>query len=410
MKTKEKLKQTEIGEIPEDWEEMKLNEATDTIFSGGTPNTRIASYWDGEIRWLSSGETGQTFIRDTIKKITPEGVKNSSTRLAKKGDVVVASAGQGYTRGQTAYCMIDTHINQSVISLRANPKILDSGYLFYNLVSRYLELRNVSDANSSRGSLTTKIIGDLKIEFPPLPEQKAIAKILSDLDNKIELNQKMNKTLEAIGQALFKHWFIDFQFPNEEGKPYKSSGGEMIESELGVIPKGWSVDKAIKLFKLEYGWHLPEWNRKEGNIPVYGSGGLSGYHDESFIKKAGLIIGRAGKIGSDSVYYSHKEFCPLETTYYVSIENQNLVRYLYYFIKTMSMVNTGSSVPNLSRNSIHDHEILIPENKIIKKFDSLVERLFNLKYQNEEEIKSLSQLRDSLLPKLMSRKIRVPIK
>jgi type I restriction enzyme S subunit len=192
---------------------LKVENACLDIFSGGTPNTQIAEYWNGKINWLSSGETRNTFIRDTEKKITKKGVENSSTRLAQTGDVVVASAGQGYTRGQTAFCLTNTYINQSVVALRAkNEKILPL-FPFYNLLSRYDELRQISDAHSSRGSLTTKLLATLNIQIPSIFEQQGIAQLLSDLDFKIELNQRMNRTLEAVGQALFKRWFVDFDFP-----------------------------------------------------------------------------------------------------------------------------------------------------------------------------------------------------
>ncbi|MCS4585906.1 hypothetical protein FZ990_10100 [Clostridium perfringens] len=90
-------------------------------------------------------------------------------------------------------------------------------------------------------------INNIKIPLPSLGEQKAIAKILSDLDEKIEINNKINKNLEEMAQAIFKQWFVDFEFPNEEGKPYKSSGGEMVESELGMIPKGWKIKNITEL-------------------------------------------------------------------------------------------------------------------------------------------------------------------
>ncbi|MDE1819183.1 MAG: restriction endonuclease subunit S, partial [Thaumarchaeota archaeon] len=103
--------------MPEDWEVKKINDVKEKIFSGGTPDTRKQEYWDGSIPWLSSGETHNRFIRNTEKKITELGVKNSSTKLVKVRDVIVASAGQGYTRGQTSFCMIDTYINQSIVAL-----------------------------------------------------------------------------------------------------------------------------------------------------------------------------------------------------------------------------------------------------------------------------------------------------
>lgn len=224
------------------WKHIKLGKIA-KLFSGGTPNTQIKSYWNGNIPWLSSGETRNKYINKTEKKITELAIINSSTKLAKVGDVIIASAGQGTTRGQVSFCFIDTYINQSLIAVRPNEDLLDSKYLFFNLCNRYDELRGISDSHSSRGSLTTKLLSDLFIPLPPLEEQKAIAKILSSLDDKIELNRKMNETLESIAQAIFKRWFIDFEFPDENGNPYKSSGGEMVDSELGEIPKGWEVGK-----------------------------------------------------------------------------------------------------------------------------------------------------------------------
>lgn len=114
----------------------KIGNITEAIFSGGTPDTRKPEYWNGNLMWLSSGETSQPYITRTKKMITQEGAKNSSTRLAKKGDVVIASAGQGNTRGQTSFLKNDMYINQSIISLRANPNLLDSLYLYYNISTR----------------------------------------------------------------------------------------------------------------------------------------------------------------------------------------------------------------------------------------------------------------------------------
>src|SRR2546427_12174333 len=200
--TRPEGKQTEVGMIPEEWEVRKLREVTAHIFSGGTPDTRKPEYWNGGLPWLSSGETRRAFIRETERKITQAGVDNSSTRLAKKDDVVVAVAGQGYTRGQPSYCSIDTYINQSVVALRANKEKLVPLFLFYNLLSRYAELRQLSDAHSSRGSLTTKLLADLAIKLPPVAEQETISTILSSLDFRIEHNYRMNTTLEAIGKSI----------------------------------------------------------------------------------------------------------------------------------------------------------------------------------------------------------------
>ena len=157
---------------------FKLNEITNRIFSGGTPSTTIQDYWGGRFYWLSSGETRNSFITTTEKTITQLGVDNSSTRMAHKGDTVIASAGQGYTRGQTSFLKIDTYINQSIVALEPNKQFVIPEYLFYNLSNRYEEMRLLSDSSSTRGSITTKMISDMTIDLPNLIEQQHIVNIV----------------------------------------------------------------------------------------------------------------------------------------------------------------------------------------------------------------------------------------
>ena len=167
------------------------------IYSGGTPNTRKTEYWNGRFNWLSSGETRNKFIYDTEKTIAELGVKESSTRLAVTGDVVMASAGQGYTRGQVSLLKTDTYVNQSVIVFRTKSEELLSEYLFYNLSNRYEELRSLSDSNSIRGSITTKLFNSMQISVPTIEIQEEIVKTLSTIDEKIENNKKINHHLAA---------------------------------------------------------------------------------------------------------------------------------------------------------------------------------------------------------------------
>ena len=219
----------------------KLSEICE-IFSGGTPFTKNNEYWNGGIPWLSSGETRNNFIVDTERKITMEGVKNSSTRLAKKDDVVVASAGQGNTRGQVSLCLIDTYVNQSIIVLRTNNEIILPKFLFYNLKSRYVELRRISDSHSSRGSLPKNVLSIVEIILPTLSQQEKITRILYDLDTKIQNLQNQNEILEQLSQAIFKSWFVDFDGITE-----------WDNSELGKIPKGWEIITLSNLTSFDIG-------------------------------------------------------------------------------------------------------------------------------------------------------------
>lgn len=225
---------------------MKLKDLSINIFSGGTPSTTNEDFWNGEFYWLSSGETKNTYIRETEKTITKLGIEKSSTRLAKVGDVVVASAGQGKTRGQVAYCLTDTYINQSIIAIRAKKDVLNSKYLFYNLSSRYNELRLLSDSSSSRGSLTVKIFEELNIDLPEIEKQNKIAKVLSNYDDLIENNNKRIKILEEMAQKIYKEWFVDFRFPGHETATFK-------QTELGDIPTNWEVANIEKYYNTSSG-------------------------------------------------------------------------------------------------------------------------------------------------------------
>lgn len=180
-----------------EWKNYTLEEVCERIYSGGTPSTKHEEYWNGDIKWLSSGETSQRFVYDTERKITQEGVENSSTKLATKGCTVVATAGQGYTRGQASFLMTDTYMNQSVIACKANENVILPLYLYYNLDSRYEEFRLLSDGTSTRGGLSGWILKRMGIKLPPKSSQKKIIDILYSIDRKIEENKAINNNLAA---------------------------------------------------------------------------------------------------------------------------------------------------------------------------------------------------------------------
>lgn len=155
-----------------DFTYCKLRDILISIHSGGTPSTTIKEYWGGPYKWLSSGETGQRFISDTIDTITERGINESSTKLAKRGSVVMACAGQGKTRGQTSYLLDDMYVNQSVIVLNPDRRKVLPLYLFYDLTGRYEELRGGSDASSTRGSITTTSLKTLSFHYPSISKQE----------------------------------------------------------------------------------------------------------------------------------------------------------------------------------------------------------------------------------------------
>lgn len=182
-------KQTEIGVIPEDWEIKKIINFTDCT-AGGTPSTRIKEFWNGDIRWMASGELHQKHVNEVEGRITEYGLKNSSTKIIPKNCVLVGLAGQGKTRGTVALNNIELCTNQSIAAIYPNDSF-DSKYLYYNLDNRYDELRELSTGDGGRGGLNLTIIRNIEIPFPYITEQQAIAEALSDVDALIASLEKL---------------------------------------------------------------------------------------------------------------------------------------------------------------------------------------------------------------------------
>lgn len=233
---------------------QKLSELC-TLYSGGTPSTSNESYWNGNLNWMSSGETSNKLIYGTKLKITEKGVAESSTRLAHSGDTVVATAGEGKTRGQTSYLLTDTYVNQSIVVLKADKTKIDNKFLFYALSNSYNRMRALSDAAGIRGSLPCKLLNNFEINTFNLDIENKIGQFLFNIDLKIENNNKINAELESLAKTIYDYWFLQFEFPNEEGKPYKSSGGKMVWNEelKREIPEGWKLGVISDFIKEEKG-------------------------------------------------------------------------------------------------------------------------------------------------------------
>ncbi|MBY8186534.1 restriction endonuclease subunit S [Vibrio fluvialis] len=197
----EKLVESELGLIPEGWDACLIENVTSKVFSGGTPATKNDEFWGGDLPWFSSGETRNNFIIETEKYITEAGVKGSSTKASAYGDILIASAGQGHTRGQTSFNSIDCYINQSVVALRAASNV-SAYWLYYCLERRYDEMRSVSDSHSSRGSLTTKLLKGMPAIRPSKDIVNAFDSLVEPLVRKQIANSNQNRELSALRDIL----------------------------------------------------------------------------------------------------------------------------------------------------------------------------------------------------------------
>ncbi|MCC6548574.1 MAG: restriction endonuclease subunit S [Ignavibacteriaceae bacterium] len=241
---KQGYKHTPLGWIPEEWGIKKIHQFA-KVTAGATPSTNKAEYWGGKIPWMNSGELNKKQVFDVSGRITESGLKSSSTKLLPRNCILIGLAGQGKTRGTVAINRIELCTNQSIAAILPNGRFVEE-YLFYNLENRYDELRKLSTGDGGRGGLNLRLIGGLSIFLPPLPEQKAIAKVLSTWDEAI------SKTQELITQKeLRKKWLMQQLLTGK--KRLKGFKGEWkkytYEKLLKVVKRSFEF-KDDELYKL----------------------------------------------------------------------------------------------------------------------------------------------------------------
>ncbi|MDE6707490.1 MAG: restriction endonuclease subunit S [Oscillospiraceae bacterium] len=364
-----------------EWKTYTFEEVCNKIYSGGTPSTKHSEYWNGNINWLSSGETSSRYIYKTEKKITQLGVEKSSTKKAFEGSTIVASAGQGHTRGQASYLMIDTYVNQSIIVFEPNTNIIDNKYLYYNIDGRYEELRQLSDGTSTRGGLSGWIVKRMQINLPNLSTQYRISSILSVLDDKIELNNKINQNLEQQAQAIYHFMFLSTS---------------QTTDKIGLLSE---------LITIKYGKDHKKLN--DGVYPVYGSGGIIRYVEKPLYHKESVLIPRKGSL--NNILYVESPFWVVDTMFFTEMKMPNIAKFVFHCMKSKNLVslNTGSAVPSMTTAILNSMKIKIPSVERLEKFEKLVTPMYKKIKENMYQSEYLANLRDALLPKLMKGEIDV---
>jgi type I restriction enzyme S subunit len=309
-----------------------------------------------------------------------------------------------------------------------DPTCVDISFAYYQLLN--LDINSL-DSGSAIPSTSREDFYSLPVKLPPIEEQHRIVEILKSLDDKIELNRRMNVTLEQIAQAIFKQWFIDFEFPDENGQPYKSSGGEMVESGLGEIPRGWEVKELKDVCSKICNGGTPARKKKEywenGTIPWIKTKELCDtiiLNSEEKITQEGLdnsaakllgpntviiaiyaspTVGRLGVVGTHA---ATNQAC----TALIADESQYSHYHIFYsllFLRDhLNNLASGSAQQNISKSIIEKQNILLPPKELLDKSTIGFSNIWKLIENNLWEINYLTQLRDSLLPKLMSGNLR----
>lgn len=304
-------------------------------------------------------------------------------------------------------------VNNHAHIVRGNSEA-DTRFLMYALtgadISGYL-------TGSTMPKLTQGNMNRIPILTPPLSEQRAIAHILGTLDDKIELNRRMNETLEAMARALFKSWFVHFDPVRAKAagrdpslpQPLADLFPDSFEnSALGEIPKGWGVKKLGDLLELAYGKALKAEDRQEGDVPVYGSNGQVGWHNARLVVGPGIVVGRKGNPGIAT--WVATDFFPIDTTFYVlpKASCQSL-EFLFHMLRTHDLASLGadSAVPGLNRNLAYMSNQVLPPAELLGHFERFAGELSPRVNCGNEESRTLAALRDTLLPKLISGELQV---
>ncbi|GAA3650082.1 restriction endonuclease subunit S [Asaccharospora irregularis] len=420
------FKETEVGRIPQEWELYELKDKAN-ITMGQSPRSEFYNNNREGIPFMQ----GRTTFGD--KYHTIDTWCTDPKKYAKQNDVLISVRAPV---GDVNIATTDLCIGRGLASLSMENR--NNEFLYY-LLKNYTNLIMSKVSGTVFSSINKVSIETLRLPFPNDEEQKAIAKILSDLDNKIEVNNKINKRLEDMAQSIFKHWFVDFEFPNEEGKPYKSSGGEMIESELGMIPKGWEVINLGKVLNTIEAGNRPKGgvgNLTDG-IPSIGAENIIGlgkydYSKEKYVTneyfekmQKGIVKSRDVLLYKDGAQLGRKTFfmdefphekCCINSHVFILRSNEIISQeYLYLWLDQYHMtesiknLNANSAQPGINQAQVKTLDILIPNKEIIMKFNQIIEILFKQIFSYCKSNKNLSDLRDTLLPKLMSGEIRVPI-
>ena len=400
-----------------EWKEFRLSEIAEITtgfpFKGdkysikGVRVVRGENVTIGDLRW------------DTIK-CWDEHFDQFDKYSLKNGDIVIGMDGSrvGKNRAQIRITDLPLLLAQRVACVRAK-KGFSQDLIAYLIKSysfeKYVEMVHTG---TSIPHISQKQIEEFTIVIPAsLPTQTAIAEILSSLDDKIELNNKINQELENLAQTLFKQWFIDFEFPAENGNPYKSSGGEMVDSELGMIPKGWGVKKLNEVASCFDNKRVPlssmERNLRKGIYPYYGAASLMDYIDDYLFDDTLILMGEDGSVVDENGYpvlqYVFGKFWVNNHAHVLKGReiSTELILCLLKNTKISDLV-TGAVQPKLNQGNMNKISIPTPfDLSDISIVEDSISGYYDLIRSNIKEIIELTQLRDTLLPKLISGELEV---
>lgn len=401
------------------WEEVKLGDICTKIGSGATPTGGSNAYKNSGISLIRSQNVLDfSFSLDGLAFIDESQAEKLKNVTVEQGDVLLNITGDSVAR----VCIVPSSIlparvNQHVSIIRVAENMASTQFVFYYAQHIKPSLLSMASNGGTRNALTKAMIEQLDIALPSLPEQKAIAATLSALDDAIELNNQINKKLEEMAQAIFRSWFVDFE-------PFKN--GEFEESELGLIPKGWRVGclgdiadsrttvcrrKDIQSGSRYVGLeHIPRHEltiSESGTIDEVSS-------DKLFFRETQILFGKIrpyfhkvsiapwdGYCSTDAIVLEPKER-DFFAFFALTVFSTEFVRYAV-------LISHGTKMPRAEWKGLKQYRLVTPTNEIVVRFNNLISPLIDELIMRKKENEKLKELRDTLLPKLMSGEIRVPL-
>jgi type I restriction enzyme S subunit len=370
--------------VPDGWR-LELLGNLCSVRRGASPRPAgDPRYFGGDIPWFKIGDATRSrsrFLYTTDVFVNEEGAK-CSVRIPP-GSLIVSNS--GVSLGFAVITGLEGCIHDGWLLLD-KLKGVDRDYLYYCINQFTPRIRGMADG-TTQPNLNTDIARRLLIPLPHLFEQRAIARMLASLDDRIELNRRMNATLEAMAQALFDHSF-----------PYSTEDN---------LPDSWRVGRLDEVLVLQRGFDLPTPERLPGPYQVIAASGPSGTHNQFMVRGPGVTTGRSGVLGN--VYFVHEDFWPLNTSLWIKEFRHATPAYAYHLLRGLDfeLFNAGSAVPTLNRNHVHNLPVVVPPMKSVQDFDRAVMPLLRRQKANHEQSQTLAALRETLLPTLLSGELRV---
>ncbi|KAB5068121.1 restriction endonuclease subunit S, partial [Bacteroides thetaiotaomicron] len=368
---------------------------------GETP-VRLCNFTDVYHNWAITSDMASSFMeasansseieKFTIKKGQVAFTKDSETRDDIGIPTYIADDFEDVILGY--HCALITPDETKLCGKYLNA-FMHSAY-----IQRYFELN--ATGSGMRYTLSLDTLESMPLLLPSLEEQRRIGEIFSSLDKKISINRAINQNLEALAKQLYDYWFVQFDFPNEEGKPYKSSGGQMVWNEKlkREIPDGWNNCTLEHFLTIKNGRdhkHLAS-----GLHPVYGSGGEMRRVNESLYTGESVLMPRKGTL--NNIMYVNETFWTVDTMFYSEMKVPHCAKYVFFTIKDIDFTrwDSGTGVPSMTASTLYSISVLQPDISLLRKFDEAISPLFYKIKQVKKECEELIKQRDELLPLLMN--------